>query len=244
MLKTILKLIGLFLNKQEVPQTRPQAQSASPAPAERRDEVIEEISDKGYVWQNRLWRRHVMAQMFSMLGRRHNLPLSEENYDYCLRRRGNNYAWKMVKNEMRAQALLWNDDKEQWAERNRWFNKGLIETMARELNNPMGMSIANALASASTPDQVYKALKALRSAEGHKSLAWMDAYKGAGAYFTMKNLILFHNCKVHLDNGQVLDTEASFNHLKEVNAQPSTTGNSLFAMMMKLISDNNFSWRR
>lgn len=242
MLKTILKLIGMFLDKSNNPQPRsnPQQSSPAPRPAQQHDEVIKQINDDGYVWQPRLWRRYVMAQMFSMLGRRRNLPLSEANYDLCLKRRQNGYAWRVLRNEMLAQALLWNDDREQFAERNRWFNKQVIEQIARDFDN---RSLLNAVAAASTPDELNRVMRASGTPEGPKSPTWVNAYKGAGAYFTMKNLILFHNCKVHLDNGQVLDTDASFNYLKEVNAQPSTTGNSLFAMMMKLISDNNFTWR-
>ena len=116
----------------------------------------------------------------------------------------------------------------------------IVEQIARDFDN---RSLLNAVADASTPDELNRVMRASGTPEGPKSPTWVNAYKGAGAYFTMKNLILFHNCKVHLDNGQVLDTDASFNYLKEVNAQPSTTGNSLFAMMMKLISDNNFTWR-
>ena len=31
------------------------------------DPIEQQISQDGYVWQPRLWRRHVMAQMFRML---------------------------------------------------------------------------------------------------------------------------------------------------------------------------------
>ena len=37
-----------------------------------------------------------------------------------------------------------------------------------------------------------------------KSKVWIDAYKGEGAYYTMKNLVLFHNCNFFDDNGNPL----------------------------------------
>ncbi|MBQ4005428.1 MAG: hypothetical protein II609_01535 [Muribaculaceae bacterium] len=41
------------------------------------DDVERDIDEGGYVWQKRLWRRHVMAQMFHMLHGKCGLPLSE-----------------------------------------------------------------------------------------------------------------------------------------------------------------------
>lgn len=76
-----------------------------------------------------------------------------------------------------------------------------------------------------------------------KCPAWIDAYKGAGAYFTMKNLILFHNCQIHLDDGQVLDRDASMRHLSQLNANTAINGQQMFATMLRLISDNNFDWQ-
>ena len=77
-------------------------------------------------------------------------------------------------------------------------------------------------------------------AHERKSEAWVDAYKGAGAYFTMKNMILFHNCRIHLDSGEVLDRDASFEYLKKMVAAPEYSGKQLFGEMMKLIRDNKF----
>ena len=34
-----------------------------------------------------------------------------------------------------------------------------------------------------------------------KSAAWIDAYKGEGAFYTLKNLVMFHNCKIIDDTG-------------------------------------------
>lgn len=68
---------------------------------------------------------------------------------------------------------------------------------------------------------------------------WNDAFKGTGAYFTMKNLILFHGCRIHLGE-QVLGKDESFGYMKQTAFNEETTGKEMFAMMMKLISDNNY----
>ena len=85
-------------------------------------------------------------------------------------------------------------------------------------------------------------MRTVHQYDGKKSPIWKDAFKGAGAYFTMKNLILFHNCQVHLDNGQVLDRDASFDYIRQLNGNLAVNGQQMFAVMMKLITDNNFDW--
>lgn len=208
------------------------------------DDVERDIDEGGYVWQKRLWRRHVMAQMFHMLHGKCGLPLSEANYDRCLQRRGVGYSWRMVKDEMYAQSLLWQDDREQFAERNRWFNKSVLEDMARNLTSVDRDGLLRRLASAASPEELCAALRNVDWEKARKSEAWKNAYKGAGAYFTLKNLILFHDCKVHLGIGQVLDRDASFKYVADLNMNPLTTANEMFALMMKVIGDNDFDWRR
>ena len=50
----------------------------------------------------------------------------------------------------------------------------------------------------------------LRNTEQHR--CWIDAYKGAGAYYTMKNLIMFHGCKLRFC-GRTLTREESLTHI-------------------------------
>ena len=211
---------------------------------EREDAVEREINEDGYVWQRRLWRRHVMAQMFRMLHNlNRNLPISETNYDLCLRRRGDGYAWRVLQAEMHAQAKLSRDDREQFEERNRWFNRGVVEEIARQMGSG-GQRVLNALAGkGDDPDALYNAVLSTRGVDGAKCAAWLNAYKGSGAYFTMKNMILFHDCRVH-QNGMELDHDASLRYLQDLNRRPGLTANEMFAEMLKLIRDNNFDWKR
>ncbi len=70
------------------------------------------------------------------------------------------------------------------------------------------------------------------------SQVFKDAYKGAGAYFTMKNLLLFHGAT--FKNGCVkLSQTKSLRLLEDKAAEYSDEGWRLFGLMKKLISDSN-----
>lgn len=239
----VTSFLKKLLGSEEVPQTS----SARPLQVDD-DPVVQQIEEDGYVWQSRLWRRHIMAQMFKLLHRKRGLPISEQNYDELVAKRGCTYTWRMLAKEMRAQAQLSRYDSEQFAERNRWFNRAVIEDMARDLVNQgveAGAKVLSNLANANDPNELVAALEPMQWAyvnSPQKSLAWLDAYKGAGAYFTMKNLILFHNCTIHLDGGQILDRDASFDYIRQLNGNPAVNGQQMFGTMMRLIADNNFDW--
>ena len=77
-----------------------------------------------------------------------------------------------------------------------------------------------------------------------KSKAWVDAYKGEGAYYTLKNLIMFHNCKI-MDRGYgFFTTEASMDVLKYKLEEYKGEGYRMFALMKKVIKDNNFDFNK
>ncbi len=70
---------------------------------------------------------------------------------------------------------------------------------------------------------------------------FMDAYKASGAYYTLKNLVLFHKC--YLTNYQtdelLLGTEA-FDYLKTyLDSMTYGEGYRLYALMKKCLKDNN-----
>lgn len=75
-----------------------------------------------------------------------------------------------------------------------------------------------------------------------KSKDWIDAYKGNGAYYTCKNLIMFHDCKVHYGFSNVAGRDASMTNLKSKLDEYQGEGWRMFAFMKKLIEDNNFSF--
>lgn len=176
------------------------------------DNVECEIKNGEAIWQHKLWRRWVMGQVFHMLSWGKDKTLSESNYDRRLSRFTTYSAYKYAKKEKKMQHLLLeNKDMEEYEERRRWFSSEVLNAVLR---NPYSEILPES----------YK-----------------QAYKGNGAYFTMKNLIMFHKC-CFVINGVKLSTEDSLAHLKTVNFNSSTTANELFALMLKLIKDNNYKY--
>ena len=76
-----------------------------------------------------------------------------------------------------------------------------------------------------------------------KSKVWVDAYKGEGAYYTLKNLIMFHDCKI-LARYAFYTTEESMSILKQKLDQYKGEGWRMFALMKKVIEDNNFDFNK
>lgn len=77
-----------------------------------------------------------------------------------------------------------------------------------------------------------------------KSSAWKDAYKGAGAYYTLKNMIMFHGCfvpRIHNPNFIVYG-EGALQVLKAKTKEYQGEYWRLFAFMNKVIEDNKFDF--
>ena len=73
-----------------------------------------------------------------------------------------------------------------------------------------------------------------------KSKVWLDAYKGEGAYYTLKNLIMYHYCKIHADIYHYNKYE-SMEILKIKLDEYKGEGWRMFALMKKVISDNGIN---
>lgn len=76
-----------------------------------------------------------------------------------------------------------------------------------------------------------------------KSKAWIDAYKGEGAYYTLKNLIMFHDCHI-LARYSFYTTDESMSILKSKLDEYKGEGYRMFALMKKVIEDNNFDFNK
>lgn len=102
----------------------------------------------------------------------------------------------------------------------------------------------NAIYVANTPSGLYIAVKALNKARipmhnGTPQIKeWVNAYKAAGAYYSMENLIRFHGMRVHhLDT--VLDEKGSLAYLNE--ASKTQEGYWLLGMLKNELKLNNIS---
>lgn len=76
-----------------------------------------------------------------------------------------------------------------------------------------------------------------------KSKVWIDAYKGEGAYYTLKNLIMFHNCAIEYQY-EIFRREAAMQELKYKLDNYQGEGWRMFAFMKKVIADNNFDFNK
>lgn len=83
-----------------------------------------------------------------------------------------------------------------------------------------------------------------------KSKAWIDAYKGAGAYYTLKNLVQFHDCVIytgkygvmHWDKSKNLSGVQAVKFLEEKLGEYHGEYYKMFALMKKVIEDNSFDF--
>lgn len=96
------------------------------------DPIIKTILGGGTVPNRKLFRRWVMSQVF------HGLTYKdyygrELGFTQWLRNHGYEYQWEMLVEELRVQARLYeNGDMENFSARNRWFDKTLAVTMAKD----------------------------------------------------------------------------------------------------------------
>ena len=77
-----------------------------------------------------------------------------------------------------------------------------------------------------------------------KSKAWVDAYKGEGAYYTLKNLVMFHDCGIKVDRFNVKFGVDAVAVLKSKLNAYSGEGWRMFALMKKVIEDNGFDFNK
>ena len=76
-----------------------------------------------------------------------------------------------------------------------------------------------------------------------KSKAWVDAFKGEGAFYTLKNLVMFHNCGIEV-NSRMVYGAAAVSVLNKKLVEYKGEGWRMFALMKKVIADNNFDFER
>ena len=75
-----------------------------------------------------------------------------------------------------------------------------------------------------------------------KSKAWIDAYKGEGAFYTLKNLVMFHDCGIEV-NGHMVYGAAAVSVLNKRLNEYKGEGWRMFALMKKVIKDNGFDFK-
>lgn len=121
-----------------------------------------------------------------------------------------------------------------------------VEDLQKKVYSPLERDI-NRLKYASSYGEMYRIVNNFMAQMIHlpyntpKSKAWIDAYKGEGAFYTLKNLVMFHSCGIMVDGKKVYGAAAVSmlnNRLKEYRGE----GWRMFALMKKVIADNNFDF--
>lgn len=246
---------------------------------EDNDPIFRSILNSGTVNNPQLFRRWVMSQVFHML--------ATGNFIQALTNKGYQYQWKMVVDELEAQAKMYErGDMENFTMRNLYFNQERVHQMAKDYISLLQERISKLpqkrckgvfyirlsgknIFKSDVPSKVfqplnnaafniYKAKTPIELCYATKHFAnlakktWMewgtpmsaafkDSYKGAGAYFTMRNLILFHGAKFRSGNGRFSSQQQSLDRIEKQAEEYKNEGWKLFGVMKQLIKDSNIN---
>lgn len=125
-----------------------------------------------------------------------------------------------------------------------------VEDLPVKLICPLKLALAHIICTTNMA-QLYEAVKrfdGLRVKMKHETpqcKEWVDAYKGSGAFFTMQNLIRFHNCVAIDDFGKQQDKYQSLVFLSAKAEQyKNGDGWRLLAMLKKMLDDNGIDVRK
>lgn len=252
------------------------------------DPLFDLITSQGTVPNRRLFRRWVMAQMFHMMSETAYRSKEPLGVTEMIHQFGYEYQWKMLMDELYAQMKMEGRDPENFTDRNRWFNAGVVVSMAEDyivqlqkyvdalkvrkcktipykrirnrnifvsdlqdkLYKPF-CSATTRIRKAKNAAQLFDAAKKFNdmrikmSHDTPQSKLWVDAYKGSGAYFTMQNLIRFHNCIAINDTGKRLSKCQSLAFISaKAEEYKDGEGWRLLAVLKKMLEDNNIDIKK
>lgn len=256
-------------------------------PEETADDPIKaEIIKSGYINNNRLFRRWVMAHMMKALNYRSYWD-GKTGFDAYMRDHHEyQYSFRMMLNEVHALAAMERTGGEDFEIRKSFFTKSVIldtcmdyldklteYVNSREIRHCKGKPYVKIAGDnvfcEDIDDVIYQPVKhnlawvaladnyrgiecALRKFisdmvklpyETPKCKSWKDAFKGAGAYYTLQNLIRFHGVRV-IVGGQKSSLSYSETLLEVKRREYDGEWWRLFAFMKKLIEDNKFDFNK
>ena len=125
-----------------------------------------------------------------------------------------------------------------------------VSDLAYKLYYPLEMTMIH-INKAKNATQLYYAAKDFNDmrikmpSDTPQSKTWVDAYKGAGAFFTMQNLIRFHGCAAIDDGGNRLDKFQSLDFIR-IKAEMYKNGEGwrLLAVLKKMLADNHIDIKK
>lgn len=125
-----------------------------------------------------------------------------------------------------------------------------VQDLDTKLYSPLRIAVRY-IEKAKNATQLYNAAKKFNDHrlkmkhDTPQSKAWVDAYKGTGAFFTMQNLIRFHSCTVIDDTGRRLDKFQSLAFLSvKAEAYKDGDGWRLLAALKKMLDDNGIDIKK
>ena len=126
------------------------------------------------------------------------------------------------------------------------FAKGVfVEDIDKKLIQPLRSALLS-IKTAKTAEGLefavrnfWKQAKGKEWMRSYKQCArWKDAYKGAGAYFTMQNLLRFHGAKFPKDNDFYMQSRPGLYSLEMAAEHYKDEGWRLFGLMKQMIEEN------
>ena len=119
-----------------------------------------------------------------------------------------------------------------------------VSDIEKKIFYPIRMTLAKVERS-DDPKNLYEAIlefnriRKSRSWNPKQNNQWIDAYKGAGAFFTMQNLIRYHKCTFIDDNNKRLSKNASYEYLLKKNDEYMCEGWRMIGLLRQFLKDNN-----
>ena len=100
-----------------------------------------------------------------------------------------------------------------------------------------------------TYEEIFAASKAefvkndVSHLQGHLAVQVDITGEGEGAFYTLKNLVMFHGCGIKVD-GHIVYGAAAMSVLNKRLNEYKGEGWRMFALMKKAIKDNNFDFHK
>lgn len=125
-----------------------------------------------------------------------------------------------------------------------------VSDLNSKLYKPIGYAVCNIIR-AKNAEQLYYFTKKFNDRRLRmdwrtpQCKQWLEAYKGAGAFFTMQNLIRFHDCVAVDDNGKRLDKYLSLSFI-DLKAETYKDGEGwrMLAVLKKMLEDNRIDIKK
>ena len=97
---------------------------------------------------------------------------------------------------------------------------------------------------AKTMSEIYRVFPPFKHCK--KSEAWMDAFKGAGAFYTLDNLLRWHHCTIRDENtNEVYSGDRALKYLRDrTKALLSKEYYKLYAIMKRVVKENHFDFNK